>query len=183
MLKYVLLGCLNYRPMTGYELKQFMDTSTANFWHANLSQIYVTLKALEADGLVTSEPVAQEGRPDRRVYTITEQGSQEMNAWLRDVNVEMAQQKEPLLLKVFFSAHVDKDILLTELRLQREIHQKTVDQYRTETKEMISQIVAHAPHLKKDALLWDATRRSGELIEEAILLWLDETIETIKKEF
>ena len=44
MLKYVLLGFLNYTPMTGYELKQFMDESTANFWHAKQSQIYTTLK-------------------------------------------------------------------------------------------------------------------------------------------
>jgi PadR family transcriptional regulator, regulatory protein AphA len=183
MLKYVLLGSLYYRPMTGYELKQFMDTSTANFWHANLSQIYVTLKALEADGLVASDTIVQESRPDRRVYTLTGQGSQELNAWLREVNIETIQPKEPLLLKLFFSARVDKDILLAELRLQREIHEKTLDVYRTETRETISQIATQAPHLKKDALLWEATRRSGETIEEAILLWLDETVAMIVKEF
>jgi PadR family transcriptional regulator, regulatory protein AphA len=183
MLKYLLLGSLSYHPMTGYELKQFMDTSTANFWHAKLSQIYITLKALETDGLLTSDAVSQKSRPDRRVYTITCLGIQELNAWLRDVNVEAVHPKETLLLKLFFSARVDKDILLTELRLQRELHQKTLNVYRTETREMINQITEQAPHLKKDALLWEATRRSGEIIEEAILRWLDETLEIIAKEF
>jgi hypothetical protein len=84
---------------------------------------------------------------------------------------------------LFFSAHVDKTILLTELRIQRELHQKTLDVYRTETRETISQIAANSPHLKMDALLWEATRHSGEIIEEAILLWMDETIAMIVKEF
>jgi DNA-binding PadR family transcriptional regulator len=183
MLKYLLLGSLSYHPMTGYELKQFIDSSTANFWHAKLSQVYTTLKTLEAEGLVTSTTVAQETRPDRRVYTITGPGLQELNTWLHDVQVESVLPKEPLLLKLFFSARVDKDTLLTELRLQRDIHQRTLETYRTETRAMIEQIAVQAPHLKKDALLWEATRRSGEIIEEAILRWLDETAAMIKQEF
>ncbi|MCP4361467.1 MAG: PadR family transcriptional regulator, partial [Chloroflexi bacterium] len=74
MLKYALLGFLNYQPMTGYEIKQMIDVSTANFWHAKQSQIYTTLKKLEADNLAVSHVEAQEGRPDRRVYNITETG-------------------------------------------------------------------------------------------------------------
>lgn len=183
MLKYVLLGSLNYRPMTGYDLKQFMDRSTANFWHAKLSQIYVTLKSLEADGLVTSSTVAQETRPDRRVYAITAAGSRDLAAWLRDVNLDPGQSKEPLLVKLFFSAHVEKATLLTELRLQRDVHQKALDAFQGETRADIARSVDMHPHLKKDALLWEATRRSGEVIEEAVLRWLDETIAMIEKEF
>lgn len=183
MLKYVLLGSLNYLPMTGYELKQFMDRSTANFWHARLSQIYVTLKALEGDGLVTSSIMAQDARPDRRVYALTDAGRESLDAWLGDVEMEPGQSKEPLLVKLFFSARVDKAVLLTELRLQRELHQKALESLRGETREGIRQTVERAPQLKRDALLWDATRRSGELIEEAVLVWFDETIAMVEKEF
>ena len=72
MLKYALLGFLNYDNKTGYELKQTMDRSTNHFWHAKQSQIYQTLKKLESDGLVVSHPEHQESRPDRRVYAITD---------------------------------------------------------------------------------------------------------------
>ena len=41
-LKHALLGLLNYRPMTGYDLKQRFDHSISHFWSANLSQIYPT---------------------------------------------------------------------------------------------------------------------------------------------
>lgn len=183
MLKYVLLGSLNYLPMTGYELKQFMDRSTANFWHAKLSQIYTTLKSLEGEGLVASTTVYQETRPDRRVYAITDAGRSDLDAWLKDVNMEPGQSKEPLLVKLFFSARVDKATLLAELRLQRELHEKALENLRGETREGIAQTVVRAPHLRKDALLWEATRRSGELLEAAALQWFDETIAMVEKEF
>lgn len=183
MLKYVLLGSLNYRRMTGYELKQFMDTSTANFWHAKLSQIYVTLKALETEGLVESSTVEQESRPDRRIYAITEAGRKDLDAWLGNVEMEPGQSKEPLLVKLFFGARVDKATLLTELRIQREVHQKALESLRGETRQSILQTAERVPALKKDALLWEATRRSGELIEEAVLHWFDETLAMVEKEF
>ena len=33
-LKHALLGILTVRPMTGYELKQFFDSSVQHFWNA-----------------------------------------------------------------------------------------------------------------------------------------------------
>ena len=182
MIKYALLGLLQYNPSTGYDLKQFMDTSTSNFWHAKLSQIYVTLKALEKEGLVTSDVQEQESRPDRRVYTLTEQGTQELDKWLRDTSAEPLQLKDPFLLKLFFCARLDKGNLLTQLKLQRDLHQKLLNEYRTDTKATIQNVRENVPQLKKDALFWGLTLRSGELIEEATIRWLDEAIETINKE-
>jgi hypothetical protein len=57
-----------------------------------------------------------------------------------------------------------------------------VEQYQTETKAIIRNVRENVPQLKKDALFWGLTLRSGELIEEATIRWLDEAIETIKKE-
>jgi PadR family transcriptional regulator AphA len=183
MLKFALLGALNYQPMSGYDLKQFTDRSISNFWHAELSQIYVTLKALEKDGLITSTPVAQESRPDRRVYSLTESGRQALAQWLQTPFTEIDQYKDTLLLKLFFSASLGKDAILAQLRLQRSLHQKLVDQYQGETAEIIAQTVEHAPQLRQDALLWEATRRFGELTEIAYLNWLDETIEKVQNKF
>ena len=183
MLKFALLGALNYQPMSGYDLKQFTDRSISNFWHAELSQVYVTLKALEKDGLITSSSIPQEGRPDRRVYTITENGKHALNDWLKTPFTEIDQYKDTLLLKLFFSASLGKNAILAQLRLQRSLHQKLVVQYQTETAQIIAQSVEHAPHLRQDALLWEATRRFGELAEEAYLRWLDETIQMVQTDF
>ena len=186
MLKYALLGFLRYSSMTGYELKQSMDHSTSNFWHAELSQIYVTLKKMEENGLVSSVAEEQESRPDRRdrrVYSITEAGANDLDRWLRTPDVEIYPSKEPFLLKLFFSAKVEKEFLLTQLRIQRDLHQSLVDEYKTETTDIIAKTVEQAPHLKMDALLWEATRRAGEIIDQAIVHWLEETIEMVEQNF
>jgi PadR family transcriptional regulator AphA len=182
MLKYALLGFLDYQPYTGYELKQMMDLSTANFWHAKQSQIYMTLKKLETEKLVTSEIEPQEGRPNRRVYTITGAGREDLQSWLSKPITRLEPHKETLLLQLFFSARQDKETLLTQLRLLRDLHQQQVEHYKTETKAVVQQFAA-STGLEKDALLWDATRRFGEQYESMTVHWLDETIAMIEAEF
>jgi PadR family transcriptional regulator, regulatory protein AphA len=181
MLKYVLLGFLNYRSITGYELKQIINRSTSHFWHAELSQIYVTLKALENEGFVTSKIQLQTERPDRRVYTITRAGRAALAEWLAQPITELGTKKEWLLLKLFFSAQLDKDVLLTQLRVQRDLHQQRQQLIQTEMAVEIQHWAAEYPPLAKDALLWEATRRLGERHEEAYMRWLDETIAMVQE--
>src|SRR5215216_1138048 len=104
MLKYILLGFLKYRAMTGYELKSIMDESTMHFWHAYHSQIYTTLRKLEADGLVSSELEDGYDHLTRRTYTLTEAGRTELSAWLNTPLTETVPEKEDLLVRIFFSA-------------------------------------------------------------------------------
>jgi PadR family transcriptional regulator AphA len=183
MLRYALLGILNYHPMNGYEIKQFMDHSTAHFWYAKLSQIYTTLKALEQDGLLVSQVHPQEDRPDRRVYTITAEGKVALRGWLAEPLMQIDQTKEPLLLKLFFSGQMDKESILAQLHIQRALYQRLLETHRTQTAAVIQEAVEEQPHLKKDALLWEATRRLGELSTELTVRWLDETIARIQEQF
>ncbi len=176
MLKYTLLGFLGYGPLTGYDLKQRIDRSTTHFWHAKLSQIYITLKALEAEGCVTSQVEAQSERPDRRVYTITEAGRQALQAWLDAPYAELSPKKETLILKFFFSAQRQRASLLAELRLQRDLHRRQLDYYQHDTVAALRQAREEYPALEQDAVFWEATRRFGELYEELYVRWLDETI-------
>ena len=179
MLKYALLGFLNYRPASGYDLKQYMDLSTSNFWHAKQSQIYTTLKKLEKDGMVISHIEPQQSRPNRRVYEITETGKADLNEWLAQPLIEIEQRKELLLLKLFFSAQLNPQRVLTQLRLQETLHRENLEKYQTTTKDVIRQFAA-SDDMAADARLWEATRRFGELYEEMFLHWIDETIEILE---
>ncbi len=178
MLKYALLGFLNYQSYSGYDLKQMMDVSTSNFWHAKQSQIYTTLKKLEQDGMVISQIEPQQSRPNRRVYKITESGQADLKSWLAQPIMTIEPRKETLLLKLFFSAQLDPQLILTELRLQRNLHQIELEQYQTTTKDVIRQFAA-SDDMQDDAKLWEATRRFGELYAEMYIRWLDETLENI----
>ncbi len=176
MLKYILLGLLEYRPMSGYDLESWISVSAGNFWHAKLSQIYTTLKSLEASQHVVSHIEPQEGRPDRRVYQITEAGRADMQAWLREPITETETKKDGLLVKVFFQSPQEKQTLLTQLRLQMTLHQQKLAEYRQHTPLAIQQMIDGQPELVGNALLWDSTRRFGELYETMYIAWLEETI-------
>ncbi len=51
-LKYAILGLLNRKSMTGYELKKEFETTLFEFWNAKHSQIYPELKDLYDNKLV-----------------------------------------------------------------------------------------------------------------------------------
>jgi PadR family transcriptional regulator, regulatory protein AphA len=179
MLKYVLLGILNYSSLTGYDIEQFMSDATANFWYADLSQIYKTLKSLESEGSITSVTQPQDKRPDRRIYTITEQGHSLLQAWLMTPLTETTPMKEILLLKLFFSGGIDRAFLLAQLRFQRQLHVQTLAKYNEHTVQDIRQNAAKLNAAPSDILMWDVTRRAGILYEEMYLRWIDETIERL----
>jgi DNA-binding PadR family transcriptional regulator len=78
-----LLALLAKEPAHGYELKLALEqTFGVAYPSPNIGQIYVTLKRLEADGLVRSQNVAQTTRPNKRVYELTSEGREAVAAWV-----------------------------------------------------------------------------------------------------
>jgi PadR family transcriptional regulator, regulatory protein AphA len=180
MIQYILLGFLNYQPMTGYELKRNLDHSTGHFWHAYHSQIYTTLRQMEKDGVVTSQFTQGEGQPDRRTYTITEKGQSELQTWLDRPMIETSPIKEELLVRLFFSGARPKDSVIAELTVQRDLHQRKLAEYRS----MISALECNPPQVgdlrfDREAIFWAATLKLGMRYEEAYIAWLNETLQTV----
>lgn len=101
MLKHGILGLLNYRELTGYEIMETFRDSLNFFWNAQTSQIYRELQGLEKNGWVSKTLVLQKGKPDKNVYSITEEGKRELLRWLADGNIGLS-KRTPILMKVFF---------------------------------------------------------------------------------
>ncbi len=181
MINYILLGFLNYQPLTGYELKRAIDESTSHFWHAYHSQIYTSLRKMETDGLVTSTMIEGEGQPDRRVYTITPAGQETLQAWLNQPMTEMASVKDELLVRVFFSARRDTEKVVNELVLQRELHLQKLAVYGEICQHMDQHNQELDPALLRDNAFWQATLRMGMRYEQIYIEWLNETIETVRR--
>lgn len=71
----VCLGVLTLGDATGYEIrKAFEDGPFQYFTDAGFGSIYPALNRLHREGFVTCEQKAQDGRPDKKVYSITEDG-------------------------------------------------------------------------------------------------------------
>src|SRR5438045_3830581 len=82
--KYAVLGMLSLAPMSGYDLKKNIEMSTGNFWTESYGQIYPMLKQLAEEGLTTSHIEKKEGRPERHVYTLTDNGWEALRHWLTE---------------------------------------------------------------------------------------------------
>ena len=80
--KTVCLGMLTDGEASGYDLKKEFESSFGHFFAAGYGSIYPALNALAVDGLVECRHVPQEGKPDRKVYSITELGRQHLLAAL-----------------------------------------------------------------------------------------------------
>jgi DNA-binding PadR family transcriptional regulator len=84
-LRQPLLALLAKEPAHGYELKLALEQAFGQAYPSpNIGQIYVTLKRLEADGLVRSQDVAQDSRPNKKVYELTAAGREELAAWVTE---------------------------------------------------------------------------------------------------
>ncbi|MCG2628243.1 MULTISPECIES: PadR family transcriptional regulator [Bradyrhizobium] len=82
-LGYVILTSLAHHPHTGYELTQLMGPPRNYMWEAKHSQVYPTLQLLAEHGYVTFEDIAQESKPDKKVYEVTERGLEALKEWAR----------------------------------------------------------------------------------------------------
>jgi PadR family transcriptional regulator AphA len=181
MLKHILLGFLNYRPMTGYELKSLMDESTMHFWHAYHSQIYTTLRKLEEQGLVTSELEEGDDKLNRRTYTITDSGRADLRQWLDTPLTDIDTVKEGLLVRTFFSGERGKEDVADELRFQKQLHQRKLEQYQRLTEAHIEAIMpADAERAAQQIPFWSATLHFGIEYEKMYLNWLDTTLQIIE---
>ena len=110
-LTYAILGLLDVLPMTGYDLKhQAFDATVAHFWPADQAQIYRTLNRLMEKGMVDQHVEEQQDRPDRKVYTITDEGKAALNAWLRE-DQSPPTMRDPLLVQLFFGMEMPDKVM------------------------------------------------------------------------
>jgi DNA-binding PadR family transcriptional regulator len=128
-LQYGILGLLHYAPMTGYNLKKMFDESIRNIWEASLSQIYRELGALEKNGYVSSQIEQQDDRPDKKIYSITEEGKIAFRAWLENFSDRfISPKRDEFMLRIFFGAHLGKEEMKKQLQGFAEDRKRAFDE-------------------------------------------------------
>lgn len=113
-LRHAVLAVLLDGEASGYELAKRFDASVANFWHALPQQLYAELRRLEEQRLVSGRAVRQQARPDKRVFTITPAGQDELRRFAAEPTKPGA-LKEDLAVKVYAAGVVDHDVLAAAL--------------------------------------------------------------------
>ncbi len=132
---YIVLALIDHaEEATPYDLKQAVAATLGNFWSVPHAQIYAEPERLAAAGHL-SERREQDGRR-RRHYKLTAQGKRALQDWLAEPTGEMAELRDPGLLRLFFGGNPKR---LAEAQLH------THRQRLAEFEALAEQIAGHVP--------------------------------------
>ena len=126
-LKYAILGLLNRKPMTGYDISKEFNFQIAEFWNAKHSQIYPELKKLVNEGLIFFNIEISGDVLEKKVYYITEKGKEEFLNWLSKDEPMEPTQKNIFRLRMYFSNNLDIKTRITLLKSQLIQHESRLE--------------------------------------------------------
>ena len=175
-LSHAILVSLCDSSSSGYDLAKQFDGSVGFFWKATHQQIYRELRKLEELGWIKAEEIAQEGRPDKKVFSITDLGKQSLQEWIAQPT-EMSPCKEEILVKLFAGYLVPKETMIQALERQRQQHSQRLVTYQ-DIQAKYFQDISNCPVTKKYQYL---TLRRGLRFEEDWIAWCDEAISFLSK--
>jgi PadR family transcriptional regulator, regulatory protein AphA len=129
------LSVLYEGDATGYDIRRMcVEGEFSYFIEASFGSIYPALAKLEEEGLVTSRTVPQDGKPARKVYSITEVGRQ---AFADELSAPLGEDvfRSPFLLLARFVSSLPQDLVADRVgeqldRLQKD--RQKLDQVRSE---------------------------------------------------
>ena len=174
-LKYAILGFLNYKCYSGYDLNKKFDNSIGFFYTFTQSQIYRTLEQLLKDRLVEREVIHQENRADKKIYHITDKGKNDLYNWL-STPLDLPSLHLRFLIQIFFARQLSDN----EIRLLFEEHRKKLSD-----KLVILQSFGELEDKKKcgtlrDIHLWKLVLDNGIVLTQAELQWIDAAMKDLK---
>ncbi len=134
--KTLCLAVLNSGNSTGYEIRKLVSEGHfSHFVDASFGSIYPALKSLGDDGLVTSREEQQIGKPNRKVYSITELGQREF----LDALTKPAQKdnfKSEFLLLAMCAELIERDLVAQAIDRQIEYLEDEIASIDAEVREV-----------------------------------------------
>ena len=123
------MSLLSREDLSGYDLKRWMERPLGYFWSAKHSQIYPELARLEDERLVTHRVVEQQGKPDKKVFAITDEGRGALKAWVIEPPGERAARDE-LVLKAYSVWLAEPEAAAALFEEQARQHEKQLGHYK-----------------------------------------------------
>ena len=115
---YIVLGLIDQAgEATPYALKRTVAATLGNFWSVPHAQVYAEPERLAEAGYLSERREA--GGRRRRHYKLTAKGRAALRDWLAEPAEEMAQLRDPGILKLFFGGDAAR-LAAGQLRLHRD---------------------------------------------------------------
>ncbi|NNU75268.1 PadR family transcriptional regulator [Clostridium estertheticum] len=126
-LKYAILGLINRKPLTGYDITKEFNSGLVEFWYANHSQIYPELKKLTDECLISYEIIIQGEKLEKKLYTITEEGKVCLQKWLKKDEPLEHTPKDIFRLKAYFCDEISNEDLVKQFQGALNKHSKRLE--------------------------------------------------------
>ncbi len=173
-LAHAILVSLADCPKSGYDLARIFDGSVGFFWKATHQQIYRELIKLDDLVWISAQNIEQTGRPDKKLYSLTEEGTRQLKQWLCQP-CELAVVKEELLLKVFAGYLVEPQAIIKEIKRHRQLHADNLVVYRHIEQQYFQNPECKSPSGKFQYL----TLLRGIGFETEWMNWCDRAVELL----
>lgn len=168
-LAQTILALLHQQSDSGYGISKRFDEGLSCFWKATQQQVYRELTKMKTQGWVDFEKVPQEGKPDKKIYSITQAGWNELMRWYGEPT-ERTQIREDLLVKIMIGYKMPRELLLKELHHREALHKAQLEKFQAEEAclgEVESSIEQQFKYL---------TMKRGIAYEESWLNWCADVI-------
>ena len=107
--KTLCLGALILGDASGYEIKKLFEQGPFSYFHhTSYGSIYPALGKLTHEGLVTCDEHEQDGRPDKKVYSLTDAGRAAFKKALAKIPAPDKIRSESMYM-LFFANQLDPD--------------------------------------------------------------------------
>ena len=160
--------------MSGYELAKTFDASIGFFWKADHQQIYRELSRLRDRGHIRGHEVVQSGKPNKLVYTLTNEGRAALRHWAARPSSPPS-IKDDLLVRLCALDSVDIEPLRADLMARLEHHRDRFARYERILNKLFPDGTA-ASVADTGKLLG---LRIGLRHERTVAEWCEEAIETL----
>jgi DNA-binding PadR family transcriptional regulator len=170
-LSHAILTALLEEDLTGYQLAKKFDVSLGFFWRASHQQIYQELKRLHRDGEIQATEVEQSGKPNKKIYSLTDEGRQSLDRWVLAETRPRA-GKDELFVKMYNVGHSSIVAITSTVRERREEHINRLSLYK-KIEDRSYRDPFGLPDNKKGIYLALA---AGIRQEETFIAWCDEAL-------
>ncbi len=176
-LRYVILSLVAGKPQSGYDIVKSFEHSVGHIWQASHQQVYRELGKLAKDSWLEFEREAQADKPDRKVYSITALGLQNLQKWITSP-IDTPSYRSPILVRMLALPVVGAEPLIPAVREAKAEYEEKLKTYYAIAKQYSESEDPSKEQSRQLSL--NMALRMAIAFTEPMLTWCDETIRALE---
>ena len=152
----LLLGLLKEGAKHGYEIKKMIKEILLLFAGLEIKSIYYPLRVLEKKVLLIKSIVKQSKRPNRLIYSLTEQGEARFNSLLLRSFLDFKRPRFSLDISLYFLRYVKPKVLRRRIQARIRLLERI--------SRGLTQMVRSLKNKKSPSFLWLILEHNLEML-------------------